>query len=266
MSTLTDYTTLPLSLPPQPSFPTKAKHYIYIRTHTPNLPTATSNRELFLSNIPLDATPQGLKSIFSGLGGGKIEHITFDEAAPSRGLRKKQLGRRKRRASTAGEEVGTLPRTVERELHPSGRAIVRFVDGVSRDAALREVKRMSKKGMEWRDVPLGVQRYQKMVEMRYPDPVVLQKSVDEFMEEFNREEERERKKRRTSKVDDDGFVTVTRGVKRDEAPREVKKVGKEDFYRFQMREKRKADEKDLIKRYERDVKKMEAMKKLKPQG
>ncbi|KAI7123207.1 hypothetical protein KC352_g32574 [Hortaea werneckii] len=73
--------------------------------------------------------------------------------------------------------------------------------------------------------------------------------------------------------DADGFVTVTKGGRagpaRDEEAREKgeelqkrerKRVG-EDFYRFQTREKRKEVQRDLVKGFEADQKRVEEMRK-----
>lgn len=70
--------------------------------------------------------------------------------------------------------------------------------------------------------------------------------------------------------DEDGFVTVTRGgragpARQEEAQEKAekqkeKRAGKEDFYRFQLREKRKERAGDLLRGFEEDRKRVEAMK------
>lgn len=74
--------------------------------------------------------------------------------------------------------------------------------------------------------------------------------------------------------DEDGFVTVTRGgrvgparkadaeSKRVEMEEKERKKREEmgDFYRFQTRERRKAEQGELVKRFEEDRKRVEAMK------
>ena len=78
----------------------------------------------------------------------------------------------------------------------------------------------------------------------------------------------------TSEPDEDGFVTVTRGgrtapARRDEAEeakkrmldkQEKKKTELSNFYRFQLRERQKAEQAELVKRFEEDRKKVDAMK------
>ncbi|KAF3057950.1 Ribosomal RNA-processing protein 7 [Daldinia childiae] len=87
-------------------------------------------------------------------------------------------------------------------------------------------------------------------------------------------EARQLAKRLRNEPDEDGFVTVTRGgrvapARRDEAEeakqkmieREQKKKDEmTNFYRFQMREKRKAEQTDMLQRFEEDKRKVQAMK------
>lgn len=88
-----------------------------------------------------------------------------------------------------------------------------------------------------------------------PDPARLQSEVDEFMLKFKTSEyEKEREKlERLSKMDEDGFVVVTRHKKGRATdgtiavsvasnaidPTKLKKKELVDFYRFQMRERKK---------------------------
>ena len=69
--------------------------------------------------------------------------------------------------------------------------------------------------------------------------------------------------------DEDGFVTVTRGSRgaaRLEETKELvekhkeKSKGLEDFYRFQMREKRKEEHAEMLKKFEEDKRKVEEMR------
>lgn len=71
--------------------------------------------------------------------------------------------------------------------------------------------------------------------------------------------------------DEDGFITVVRGgragpARLEEAQEKAEKQkekqrGKEDFYRFQMREKRKERAGELLRGFEEDRRKVEEMKK-----
>ena len=96
------------------------------------------------------------------------------------------------------------------------------------------------------------------------------------MTSFNaKEEEKARREKRMRNVpDEDGFVTVTKGgrtgpARKAEAEekqrileeREKKKrEGMGDFYRFQMRERRKEEQAELVRGFEVDRKRVDEMR------
>jgi ribosomal RNA-processing protein 7 len=186
------------------------------------------------------------------------------------------------------EETPELPQTRDREIRRSGStAIVVLVDEKSVESALKAVRKLHKSGKAkgwpiWGNgtdgkVPqLGSARYISYHKLRYPDTQTLQQNVNAYMTAFNHaEEERTRLAKRQRNVpDEDGFVTVTRGGRsgpariedaervrreKEEADRK-KKESMGDFYRFQMRERRKAEQGELVKRFEEDRRKVEGMR------
>ena len=294
-----EFTALPLTLPPVPSFPKKTTHYLYLRANNPKLPTEDTPREVFLVNLPIDATEPHIRALFAEqLGGSRIERIDFEGARKGKGITApvtsvKQGKKRKRSEATSTgdgavtgteEEVGKLPQLWDRELHRSGStAIVTFVDKASADLALKESRKAAKTGrqilwgygLEGKVAPLGSTRYATHHKLRYPDQAALQQSVDTFMAAFSAAEVARAKNlaKQRSVPDADGFVTETKGGRagpaRDEEARdkgeelqkrERKRVG-EDFYRFQTREKRKEVQRDLVKGFEEDQKRVEEMRK-----
>jgi len=154
--------------------------------------------------------------------------------------------------------------------------------------ALREVRRAVKSGRKimWEAgnsdaVPaLGSARYASHHRLRYPDPADLQTSVDGFMAAYAAQEaERSRNlARQRTEPDEDGFVTVTRGGRNapareaqtkaveEELKRREKDRVKDDFYRFQVREKKKEQALDLVKGFEEDRRKVDAMRQRQRQG
>lgn len=287
-----DYLVLPLQIPVLPNFPNPVTHYLYLRANAPKVPTENTPREVFLVNVPIDATDLQIRSLFADqLGGSRVESTAFEGARVGKGIHApvapvKQSKKRKRGEEIDDgkpEEVGLLPETWDRDLHRSGgTAVVTFVDRASADMALREVKRAIKNKAEitWtaslqnKSTPLGSKRYLSHHKLRYPDHAVLQESVDAFMTAFSaREELRARNlAKQRSQPDEDGFITVTRGgrsgpareeeakAKEGELKKREKNRIKEDFYRFQVREKKKEQAKDLIKSFEEDQRKLFEMK------
>ena len=301
VTTVNDFTVLPLSIPPTSSYPHSTIHYLYLRPNTPKLPTPDSPREAFLVNLPIDATETHLRSLFADqLGGARVESIAFEGArigkgitapvAPARGKKRKRSAAEAGQA-TVEEEVGLLPETWDRAVHATGgTAVVTFVDQASRESVLKAARRAVKDGREltWgrgvqgRVPPLGSARYTAHHALRYPDPAQLQESVDAFMAAFAAQETARTKAatHQRSVPDEDGFITVTRGgrtgpareeeakAKEEEAKakeEELKKRGEkrveEGFYRFQVRERKKEEAKGLVRGFEEDRRKVEEMRK-----
>lgn len=230
-----DFIALPLHLPAQPAYQKEATHYLYLRQNAPRIPTDETPREVFLVNVPVDATVKNLRQLFAEhLGGGRVEDVEFEDAQVGKGKgikapvvrsEGKRGKKRKRGAVVAGEgevgeEVGLLPETWDRDIHRSGgTAVVRFVDQTSAQLALREAKRAAKTGkrIPWTpapdDPPLGSARYRAHHTLRYPDPAVLQASTDAYMTAFAAREAETAGQlaRQRMEPDEDGFVTVVRG-------------------------------------------------------
>ncbi|EME45962.1 hypothetical protein DOTSEDRAFT_168167 [Dothistroma septosporum NZE10] len=288
-----DFVVLPLRLPRQPSYPQESTHYLYLRANAPKAPTENTPREVFLVNVPVDATETHIRSLFADqLGGARIESLAFEGARVGKGIsapvapaqsKKRKRGVDENEATTEAE-VGLLPETWDRELHRSGGiAIVSFVDQASAQLALKEAKRAvkSKKDITWgagisnKLAPLGKARYLSHHRLRYPDHALLQQSVDSFMVAFSAQEEARARAlaKQRSEPDEDGFITVTRGgrsgpareeevkAKEEELKKREKNRIKDDFYRFQVREKKKDHAKDLVRGFEEDQRRVEEMKK-----
>lgn len=159
---------VPLSLPPLPSFPTPATHYLYVSNHQPKQPTTTAPRSLFLVNVPFNATNVHIKHLLStqlGLPNGRIEDVYFEGeekkaqeptealiAHPSDAKKGKKRKRSVVERSADETETAKLPSTWDRSLHGVGRtAVVMFVDRASADAVIKAIKivRKQRKQLFW---------------------------------------------------------------------------------------------------------------------
>ncbi|KLJ07782.1 meiotic recombination protein DMC1 [Blastomyces silverae] len=294
---ISGYSVLPIELPPVPSFPNSATHYIYLRPHEPRVPDPDSARSLFIVNVPVTTTETHLRHLFGAqLSSGRVERVEFHDTAvkkpPTTTITTTAVTNPKKRKRDTTEELQVeldtteLPRTWDRELHPSGaHAVVVFVDRLSMEAGLKAAKKAAKnrtklvwgQGIENEDdrrfPALGIQRYKSHNKLRYPARAELLRTVNDYMSIFGRfEEARAREATRGAEVpDEDGFVTVTRGPKTDDVAREEemkalaekykeKTKGLEDFYRFQTREKRKERQTELLRKFGEDKKKVEEMR------
>lgn len=294
-----EFSTLPVSIPPLPSYPVQATHYVYLRRNAPKIATADDSRSVYLANVPVDSTDAHFRAIFSSLvGAGRFESITFEkdkkaakishEPAQAERLAKhhKKRKREDEELQNQKDEVAAeLPDTWTRELHRSGSsAVALLADEKSVDLVLKAVKKLkkSKKYPVWGDgvkssvPPLGAQWLKAHNKLSYPGNSAVQAMVDAYFTVFNRKEEEANQlaKRLRNEPDEDGFVMVTRGgrsapARRDEAEeakqrmlekQQKKKDETQDFYRFQLRERKKAEHLELLKKFDEDRKKVQAMR------
>ncbi|ETW02344.1 hypothetical protein H310_05881 [Aphanomyces invadans] len=120
------------------------------------------------------------------------------------------------------------------------------------------------------DVPDAFEAAIQKYKAERPGLQVLKSRADDFMANFDAEEEAERKEREQLKshVDSDGFQTVVNTKRKRKDQDELltyrkKQKSKElqDFYRFQLREKKRGQLKTLRERFDEDRQLVEKMKK-----
>ncbi|CAM1500992.1 Fc.00g101540.m01.CDS01 [Cosmosporella sp. VM-42] len=290
---------LPIKIPSTPSYPATAIHEVRIRRNAPKIPTVDDSRSLFLKNIPADSTEPHFRAVFTELvGAGRFETITFDDETrtalpvdPAQAIKLTALARKRKRRDLEAEEreqeeeAAQLPEIWSRRLQrSSSTAIVLLADEKSVQLVLKAIAKVqkTKKYPTWGgnladDVPaLGSAWISSHLQLSRVDKLATQKSVHAFFNAFNRKEKDavELAKRLRNEPDEDGFVTVTRGARvapasrteAEEAKRkmierdEKKKSETKDFYRFQLRERRKAEQAALLRRFEDDRRKVNAMR------
>ncbi|CRK34355.1 hypothetical protein BN1708_006347, partial [Verticillium longisporum] len=293
------FTVFPIQMPAVPSCPITAIHEIRLRRNTPKIPTAIDGRSLFLKNVPVDASEAHFRAVFSHLvGPGRFESIAFEgerrrrlELDPASAAKISALVKKRKRDEQEAEEhareeeLALLPETWTRRIHKSGdSAIVLMADEKSVDQVLKAIGKAKKKNKMpvWgegvaSDTPeLGAPWVAAHLQLSRADKAATQKSVHAFFNVFNRKEKEaaETAKRLRNEPDEDGFVTVTRGGRATpatkneaEAARQKmvdraakKKDETKDFYRFQLRERRKAEQALLLKKFDEDRQKVLAMK------
>ena len=292
-----DFTVLAIDLPALPSFPHATTHYLYIRRPDPQLPHPDSPRSLFVANVPIDATSLHFRELWANhLGGYRVESVEFEEeykkSIAMAGANTtepttsgKKIKKRKRSQVDSDEQIENeatlLPKPWDRELRRSGStATVVFVDRVSAEAAIKAVKKAAKarQTISWgqnlggRLPVFGSGRYRAHHDLSFPSAEDIQPKIDLYMTRFaTAEAARSKRLARLRQVpDEDGFIAVTRGgrvgpARVEEAQRKAEEQkernkGKEDFYRFQVREKKKEKTGHLLKAFEEDKRKVEEMR------
>ncbi|OSS52436.1 hypothetical protein B5807_02072 [Epicoccum nigrum] len=234
------------------------------------------------------------------LGGARVESVDFDASVPARPLHKRwkqekrgddeieagQRGKKRKRndaevvaEGVVEDEDSALPALWASEVRRSGSAaVVVFVDKRSARGALKEIQAAVKSGraVQWKaGSGLGVERYKSHLALVHPSASALQSSINAYLTQFNAlETQRARLLKHARTVpDEDGFITVARGgragparieeaeKKKAELEERRKNNGvKDDFYRFQNREKRKEAEINLRKRFEEDRRRVARMR------
>ncbi|KAH6652723.1 ribosomal RNA-processing protein 7-domain-containing protein [Truncatella angustata] len=292
-----DFSVLTISLPPLPSYPVQTTHSVYLKRNA-KIITKNDTRSLFLVNVPVDSTEAHLRGIFSSLvGAGKFEAVTFEQDSktsqtshePGQAVRLAALGKRKREEQEAqnkkDEEAAQLPAIWSRPLRRSGStAVVLLADDKSVDLVLRAVKKLQKtkkypvwgEGVGEKTPSLGSQWLKAHNKLSYPGNEVMQDMVDAYFTVYNRKEVEAIKlaKAMQNEPDEDGFITVTKGgrtapARQEEAEEARKKMlerqqKKKDetgnFYRFQLREKKKAEQAQFLQSFEEDKSRLRAMR------
>ncbi|KAF3271036.1 Ribosomal RNA-processing protein 7 [Orbilia oligospora] len=247
-----------------------------------------NGRSLYISAIPFDSTVHHLRALFTAIGGGRIEAVIFsDEPLPPRSSTADEKGliknkKRKRLTPTVtgkqAAETAPWPPLWNRKLHPPGTtAVAVFVDKAACELAMKAVAENStdNPNLEYfwgsgigqgNQIPrLGKKRYEDHMERMFPDPEWAQKFVDDSLEAYDArlKAEEEERRRKANEPDEDGFVTVIRSSRprpppsAEEIAERLKKEEKRarkgfypDFYRFQQRELKKEQAKELLFQFE----------------
>ena len=285
------FVVLPIEFPSSSLLPIASRHYIYLKQHEPPIPDPDASRSLFVANLPVTATELHLRHLFgTQLAAGRVERVEFGDPLSHPGADRTKLnlqhGRKRKRVTEEDMKIELqahrLPNIWTRTLRLSGsHALVVFVDQPSLEASLKAAKRANKlssriiwgQGIEGKVSELGLQRYKERNRSQYVPRRDLLQSVDSYMSVYSKLEiarsRADAKKRQTP--DEEGFVTVTKGARggvvRMEDAKELgekqkaKNKGLGDFYRFQMRERRKEAQEEFLRRFKDDKKRVDEMKK-----
>lgn len=258
-------------------------HYIYFRKHdVKGNQSATSQyisgRLMFIFNLPIETNIATLKKYFQQVAIG----ATIESYYPS--------------LVTDSEEdiyidLSQLTSDIDYQQDghilditlklPKNCGILTFIDKASFQLAFNSLKKLSNdsKSTNWPMPMLGSRFLLGKYKQQICDPAELAASVSSALSDFNRaeQESREDLKRQTELVDEDGFTLVVGSHRKtkagimgkqkyaattgsENARAKIKKKEKEDFYRFQLREKKKAEMTDLLKKFKHDQERIKIMK------
>ncbi|GLD92252.1 hypothetical protein PINS_up000785 [Pythium insidiosum] len=219
------------------------KRYIYVKKHhvkdsdDSSESILAADRTVYVVNLPTDSDDDWLRECLASVG--SIQHIV---------------------GGAQGDSSDPLLAKTVHVVFKSKQAAEKLLRTTSIDCAVP-------------DVTSGLDAYLAKYEATRPGLSAVKEIADRFMANFDAEEEEEIRQREELKnqVDDDGFVTVV-SSKRKKLPagedlllqQPVKKQKSKElhnFYRFQMREKKRDQLKSLRERFEEDKQLVEKLKK-----
>ncbi|XP_062535823.1 ribosomal RNA-processing protein 7 homolog A [Armigeres subalbatus] len=206
-----------------------------------------AGRTLYVLNVPPYATPESLQKAFSVVGA--VANVILQEKPSGDHDRNEQSINRFKVAYVIYENPSSMKKFLRlRRLNPLN------ADG---------------------QLLTGIDKWTKAYQERIPDPVSMQQEIDQYMASYDRQVSREQRAQEP-KQDDEGWTTVTKSSANTFAQREATVSKLEDkmsndrkqkelknFYTFQIRESKKSDIVSLRKKFDRDLQKMQQIKKTK---
>lgn len=271
---------LPVKLP-EASRP----HYIFFKKHdsknsTNNSENNNANRSIFFFNLPINTSTASLRKYFQAVAiGSTIESYTpslLTDYAEDIWVDLTKL--------TSDLELHQQEDIEARSKLPKNCGIATFVDKSAFLLAFNALKKLASSSTE-SDWPInasstfGSSYFLSKYQSQILDPEEISNIVSQALVDFDRAEKEsmENLQQQTQLVDEDGFTLVVGShrktkagimgrqklaatVEVDKAKATMKKKEKEDFYRFQLRQRKKDEMNDLLKKFKLDQEKVRLMK------
>ncbi|KAG7195495.1 Ribosomal RNA-processing protein 7 [Scheffersomyces spartinae] len=253
-----------------------ADHYIFFRKHETREQKNTS-RAIFFFNLPICTTGAVVKKYLQQVAlGATMELFTasiLTECPEDVWLDMTRL--------TSDLELNGLKDEGGGSKLPRNCGIVTFIDKAAFQLAFTALKALSSLAnvTEWPLNDLGSKFFRSCLKKQILDPVELAQTIAQSVVDFDRAEAEsiEQLQNQTQLVDEDGFTMVVgthrktkagilgkqklaASVEVEKAKDKLKKKEKDDFYRFQLRQKKKDEMNDLLMKFRQDQEKVRLMK------
>lgn len=271
---------LPVKLPEASS-----PHYIFFKKHdgkssSGNSANNNANRSIFFVNLPINTSTALLKKYFQNVAiGSTIESYTpsiLTDYAEDIWVDLTKL--------TSDLELNQQENVEAMSKLPKNCGIATFVDKASFLLAFNALKKLASSSTEtsWPindTLTLGSSYFLSKYQAQILDTEEISNIVSQALIDFDRAEKEsmESLQQQTQLVDEDGFTLVVGShrktkagimgkqklaatVEVDKAKSTMKKKEKEDFYRFQLRQRKKDEMNDLLKKFKLDQEKVRLMK------
>lgn len=250
-------------------------HYLYFKKHDG---VQNDGRSLFVFNLPIETDLSVVKKLFQKVALG----ATVEEYIPSALTDYLEDVWLDLTRLTSGIDIPVDDEQEQRTKLPRNCSIIKFVDKQAFQLALSELKKLSSSQEKviwpW-EGPFGSLYLLNKYRSRFLDPEELSNTVSQALVEFDEAEREsmEQLQQQALLVDEDGFTMVVGShrktkagimgrqklastVEVDKAQSKLKKKEKEDFYRFQLREKKKQEMNDLLSKFKQDQERVRLMK------
>ncbi|EMG50870.1 hypothetical protein G210_0252, partial [Candida maltosa Xu316] len=261
---------LPVKLPD-----TKSTHYIYFKKHEVKN-SNTNNRSLFLFNLPIATDLSTIKKYFQKEAiGSTIELFLrsyLTDYPEDIWINLTQL--------TSDLEI-TNPIDEQESKLPKNCGVVTFIDKSSFQLAFNSLKKLSSNSTdtEWPIRQFNANYYLNKYQQQILDPAKLSEEVSQALIDFDKAEQKSMEELQQQKnlVDEDGFTLVVGShrktkagilgkqklaatVESEKAKSKMKSKEKQDFYRFQLRQRKKEEMNELLNKFKMDQEKVRLMR------
>ncbi|KAI5951726.1 hypothetical protein KGF54_004801 [Candida jiufengensis] len=272
-SEIKGFNILPVKIPN-----TKSTQYIFFKKHdTKNNSSSSSsdNRSLFLCNLPILSDLQTIKKYFQSVAlGSTIE--SYVESYITTSTEDIWLDLSKLTSELDVSNVDSVGSKL-----PKNCAILTFIDKSSFQLAFNSLKKLSTNFTEsiWPMKEITSNFYIKQYQDQINNKEALSEQVSQALIDFDKAEKEsiDNLHNQSNLVDEDGFTLVVGShrktkagilgkqriantIENEKAKTKLKKKEKQDFYRFQLRQKKKEEMNDLLSKFRADQEKVKLMK------
>lgn len=253
------------------------KHYLYVKKHQSNTDKELAERSLFIINPPINSSLSNIKNFFKTLSTSSIVENFFINVENL----DYEINLTKLTSDLYDQEQDTSSEGIKL---PNGTGLVVFVDKSAANLAFSKIKKYVKNQKdlyEWKfneDQPASI-RFSQHYKQDILDAEETSEAVSQALEEFEKRETESMNQLQEMKtlVDEDGFTLVV-GKNRKTKKGILGKIGnvnkftnenndkkstrkeKQDFYRFQIRERKKLEMNELLMKFKEDQEKIKVMK------
>ncbi|RLV96025.1 Ribosomal RNA-processing protein 7 [Spathaspora sp. JA1] len=267
------YHILPISIPTSNSH-----HYLYFKKHDNKQNPTVSNRSIFIFNLPISTTINIVKKYFQDVAiGATVETYTpslLTDHLEDIWIDLTKLTSDLELTNGSSEEEGGLKL-------PKNCGIVTFIDKASFQLAFNALKKLSSNETvsNWPVISFDSNYYLSKYQQQILNIEELSTFISESLIHFDQieRESKESLQQQTELVDEDGFTLVVGShrktkagimgkqklastVEVDKAKTKLKKKEKEDFYRFQLRQRKKEEMNELLTKFKSDQERVRLMK------